>query len=88
MSYVRIDPWGLTTVQVDTLTDKNASVAAATIHDDTAPEWRSTYTVTASAKREPGDPYNESVGQQLAIGRALEKLGKDLQRAAWSRTSK
>lgn len=82
MSYVRIEPWGVLEVQVDTLTDENAAVAAATIE-----EGGKQYTVTASSKREPGDSRNPEVGTQLAIGRALEKLGKDLQLAAWQRAA-
>jgi hypothetical protein len=84
MSYVRIESvWGLYEVQIDTLNDDHASVAAATITDGLEQ-----HTVTASAKRDRGDPRNTPVGEQLAVGRALEKLGKELQAAAWSRTSK
>jgi hypothetical protein len=59
-------------IDVDTLTDRNATVAAITFHEE---DW--SYTVTGSAKRKPGDKPNANRAEQLAIGRALIQLGKD-----------
>lgn len=74
------EPWKCYSVDVDTLSDRNASVAAVKFNDS---HHANDYAVTASAKREPGDQYDSGVGEQLAVGRALEQLGRELQKAAW-----
>jgi hypothetical protein len=38
---------------------------------------------SGSASREPSDKYNQVVGDYLAVGRALETMGKKLQKAGW-----
>lgn len=84
---VRTKPWKYHFVQVDTLTDRNAVVAAVTFRPEADPVSGNydSYTVTDSAKREPGDVNDRTIGEQLAIGRALVKLGRDLQKAANTR---
>lgn len=39
------------------------------------------------AKRNPVDPFDAEAGEKLAMGRALEKLGKQLQKEAWHRVN-
>jgi len=70
-------------VAVLVVIDENAAVAHASlaqvdldtvdfVHDE----------ATGSAKREPGDPRNDMIAVDLAIGRALVKLGERLQETA------
>lgn len=77
-----VKPWKSHTIDIDTLTDRDASVAAVTLYPEGT--YGDAYTVTGTAKRKPGDKPNASRGEQLAIARALLKLGKDLERAATS----
>lgn len=77
MRYVGEHPSDFYTVEVEVTADDNAVVAVATIELD------GEYVhYTASAKREPGDPRNPSIGKTLAVSRALIRLGVDLNKAA------
>lgn len=38
---------------------------------------------TGSSRKSDEDDYNESIGTAFAIGRALERLGKEMQKQAW-----
>jgi hypothetical protein len=53
----------------ETLIDRNAAVARVTLFLGARE-----FTATGSAKREPGDPYDETLGEQLALARALHAL--------------
>ena len=71
---------------ITVITDRNATVAEVTlitdmIHDDNG-FTPVVVTATGSAKREPSDKPDESIGTDLATGRALEALGRKLQRRA------
>jgi hypothetical protein len=68
---------------ITVLTDRNATVASVTLVD--------TYlgvldggmgTATGSCKREQGDVYDETIALDLAVGRALIKLGWHMVRRA------
>jgi hypothetical protein len=64
------------------LSDRNATVAEVTYEDPEA-NWFDDLTVaTGSSKREPGDLYDARIATDLALGRALEKLGKSLRKRA------
>jgi hypothetical protein len=60
------------------LVDRNATVADAALSygggDDPV------ITATGSSKREQGDVTDDEIAVSLAVGRALEKLGRDLRR--------
>lgn len=43
---------------------------------------------SGSSKRHPGDPRDESIARDLAVGRALQNLGKALADAANKRSVK
>jgi len=63
---------------IEVLSDRNATVAYVSLFDEKPklPMIR----VTGSTKREPGDVYDEAIAMDLAVGRALSKLGRKLQR--------
>lgn len=68
-----IDPWveayePPTTVELDWMSGPNVAVAKARYGDE--------YTVVGDSKRNKGETYNEQVGVDLAVGRALVQLGK------------
>jgi hypothetical protein len=54
---------------METLIDRNAAVARVTLSLGARE-----FAATGSAKREPGDPYDETLGEQLALARALHAL--------------
>lgn len=64
------NPWNCLEVTIDTLSDRNAVTAAARLQGGP--------TATGSAKRAPGDPNFEGLGETIAIGRALIGLGQHL----------
>jgi hypothetical protein len=65
-------------VLVDTLVARNAAVAEVSVVLDSEKGPDRAFVAADSAKREPGDPFDESLGQQLAIGRALKRLGNEI----------
>lgn len=67
-------PYRIYSVDVDTLTDRNAATASVTFHTRS----KGSIHATGSAKRNSGDVYNDVSGEQLAVGRALMHLGKYL----------
>lgn len=73
---VNDNPWQNYTIDVDTLTDRNASTAAVTFRTRNAdiPVIRA----TGSAKRSPKDRFHSVAGEQQAVGRALLALGQHL----------
>lgn len=71
-----------THVQVSVLSDRNATVAEVIYDDPLATYFEPLSTATGSSKREPGDLYDERIAYDLAIGRALVKLGNQLRRNA------
>lgn len=70
------DPMSIPDIEAILLTDDNATVAAVTLWDR-----GQSVVFTGSSKRAPGDVRNENAGQQLALGRALLKLGASLVQA-------
>lgn len=60
-------------IMVNLAIDRNATVAEAAGFGLAA---------TGSAKREPGDPFNEAVGGGLAAARALRGLAQKLEEEA------
>lgn len=66
---VKENPWHSYEVTIDTLSDRNAVTAAASSDGVIA---------TGSAKRAPGDPNFEALGETIAVGRALVALGQHL----------
>lgn len=77
-------PFSAHTIDVDVINDRDGSVAAVTFRMDGTYDGGKTTTRTGMSKRKPGDKPNKRAGEQLAIGRALVKLGQDFQRAAVS----
>lgn len=68
------------------LSDRNATVASVALIDpdsDYGTERRAI--ATGSSKREPGDVYDVDIATDLAVGRALVKLGRELQGNAQKR---
>lgn len=59
------------------LVDRNATVADAVLLDGGVIP---VITSTGSSKREQGDVTNDEIAVNLAVGRALEKMGRDLRR--------
>jgi len=70
----------LMSVDVTALVSRNATVASVELLDscDLVPVVITT--ATGSAKRQPGDVHDESIAVDLAIGRALESLGRKLRK--------
>jgi len=68
------------TVDITTLISRNASVASVELFDLTNPIVSLIGVATGSAKREPGDMHDEAIAVDLAAGRALENLGRQLRR--------
>lgn len=67
-------------VNVLVVTDRNAAVAHVSLPQaDMETGEISLHEATGSAKREPGDSRDDMIAANLAMGRALENLGKDLQ---------
>ena len=70
-------------VNVLVVLDENAAVAHASLAQADLGTGEFTHEEeTGSAKREPGDPRNDTIAVNLAIGRALVKLGRSLQETA------
>jgi len=61
--------------RIELLDGRHAAVAEAalTLADRT-------FTAQGTAKRQPGDPHDPDIAASLAVGRALEELGRQLQR--------
>lgn len=72
----------MTTVNLATdihvLLDKNATVAEVALSDIFGITPMAT--ATGSAKRDKGDVFNQEIAVNLAVGRALENLGRQLRR--------
>jgi hypothetical protein len=65
-----------TEVEVEVLTDRNATVAQVSL------PWDADGTeivATGSSKREKGDPYVEELGVSLALERAFRNLARELE---------
>lgn len=62
------------------VSDHNATVASVILSDDQANKELAD--ATGASKREPYDIYNKEIAVNLAVGRALEKLGRDMKRKA------
>lgn len=62
-------------VTVTALTDRNAAVASTEL---IKPDLDLVATATGSSKRENGDVYDLRIGTELAVGRALVNLGRQL----------
>ncbi len=58
---------------VETVGDRNATVAVANAFGER---------FTASAKREPGDPYSPLIGDFLSVARVLRKIADSLEKDA------
>ena len=72
-------------VDVSVVGDRNATVAEVIAFHWHAPGRAASIpthlgAVTGSAKREQGDVYDEGIAIDLAVGRALVKLGHQMQR--------
>lgn len=63
------------TADVIVLHDNYATVASVALQDD---YFTPIADATGSAKKEPGDVFNPEIAANLAIGRALEKLGRKM----------
>jgi hypothetical protein len=72
------------TVSVDAtgITARHATAAQAVAYDDCATDTSVIATATGSAKRDPDDVNDPETGKLLATGRALEALGRKLQKQA------
>jgi hypothetical protein len=68
-------PLEFLTVDVMVLSDHNATVASTTLLTD---EGNSLSDATGSSKRIQGDVFDQDTATLLAVGRALEKLGRKL----------
>jgi hypothetical protein len=68
-------PLEFLTVDVMVLSDHNATVASTTLLTD---EGHSLGDATGSSKRIQGDVFDQDTATLLAVGRALEKLGRKL----------
>lgn len=76
-------------LDVEALVDKNAAVVRVRLEipDDLGAmvakyPMTEVWVVTGSSKRDKGDVSNPSLGRQLALARALEKLARELKRDA------
>jgi len=71
-------------VDIEAIATKYATAAEAALLDvcDGCQATSVLATAEGSSKRDPGDKYDESIGVDLAVGRALEALGRRLQRRA------
>jgi hypothetical protein len=64
---------------VTVLSDRNATVAHVDLYSPlVASASESLGTATGASKRENGDRYSEAIALDLAVGRALESLGRQL----------
>lgn len=70
------DPAAVYNIRVETLSDRDAAVAAATLLTNNP--FNPAVIATGSSKRLPGDPFELAQGEQRAIGRALLALGQSL----------
>lgn len=67
-------------VSVQTLGSKNATVAKVLVSKPT-PDWQGqvySYEASESAKREQGDRYDPETGELIAMGRAFQRLGRQM----------
>ena len=58
---------------VETVGDRNATVSVVNAYGER---------FTASAKREPGDPYSPRIGESLSVARVLRKIADSLEKEA------
>lgn len=68
------------TMDIEVLSDRNATVAQTYLASDCA-GWPLA-TATGASKREQGDIYDQGIAIDLAVGRALEKMGRKLRQRA------
>jgi hypothetical protein len=76
-------------VYADVLSSKNATVArvrVVKVPKDFAAPLDYEFEVSDSSKREQGDRYDEQAGELLALGRAFQRLGRELLSAGSKRT--
>jgi hypothetical protein len=76
------EPWQQLNCWV--LSDKDATVAKVELYASNG-ETLYKKSATGSAKRERGDSYDQEIGDLLALGRALSKLGRKLEKQAQSK---
>lgn len=76
-------------VEVDSDGDSGAKVARASVGFAGAfpPEWRE-FSVAASSKRHPSDPYDKFTGDLIASARALRLVAAELEAQAAERMAK
>ena len=79
-----LTPYRQLNLSLRTLVDRNAAVAEVTFVVNT-PVGGSIYVKTGSSKREPGDPFDPDLGEQLAIARALRNLASSIEDDASAR---
>lgn len=72
------DPSSYPIIAVETLSDRNATVAAVGYKD----AHGVALSVTGSSKRERFDSYNRTVGEYYSTARALRKLAQELEHRA------
>jgi len=80
---IRVAPEQHIAAFVTILNDRNASVAVATLAD----KINTLGQASGSAKREQGDRANPGIARDLAVGRALVKLGHQLIRRGTARVA-
>lgn len=79
-----ITPRVRTKVKVTVLTDANASVAHAELYGFTRDELV-IFETTGAAKRQQRDPRDQVIAVELAVGRALAKMSRQMLRAGQRR---
>jgi hypothetical protein len=73
----KLSPLQFATIEVATISDHNATTASVDLWSDSGEVVAS---ATGASKREPFDINDDEIARSLAIGRALEKLGRQLKR--------
>jgi len=77
---IQITPLMTLEADMTVMNDRNASVALVHLFDSESGEVMAH--ATGASKREQGDIYNESVAVRLAVGRALQKMSREMISAA------
>ena len=77
---IKITPLMTLEADMTVMNDRNASVALVHLFDSESGEVMAH--ATGASKREQYDTYNESVAVKLAVGRALQKMSRELISAA------
>jgi hypothetical protein len=81
MPVTKKDPFHTHDLEIDTLVDSDAVVARVSFYA----EGKYVY-ATGSSKRHPEDGPDSIVGEQIAVGRALIRLGLAMTRAGFERS--